>query len=112
MTIKDRIKALCRERGVTAQKLEQDCGFANGYISKLDKSTPNGSKLKVIAEYFGVSVDYIVGNDSEKVTDSNAMRIAALSRLLTTDNQRKVMEMIEYLIYQQEKEKDMSSGTA
>ncbi len=82
MTMKDRIKALCKENGVTAQKLEQDCGFANGYISKLDKSTPNGSKLKAIAEYFGVSVDYIVGNDEDNDDLSEYLKDEQIRRLV------------------------------
>lgn len=69
MTMRERIKTLCKERGITAQKLEKDCGFANGYISKLDRSTPNGSKLRIIADYFGITVDSLYGKAPETECD-------------------------------------------
>lgn len=64
MTIKERIKELCRNRGVTAAKLERECGFANGYISKLDKSTPTTKNIQKIADYFGVSVEYLMNGQT------------------------------------------------
>ena len=37
-----------------------------GYISKLGTTTPNTSKIKLIADYFGVSVDYLMtGEESQ-----------------------------------------------
>ena len=41
-------------------KLETDLEFGKGYISKLGKSTPNVTKLRKIADYFGVSLDYLI----------------------------------------------------
>ena len=38
-------------------QLEKELGFAVGYISKLDKSTPNSKYIQKIADYFNVSVD-------------------------------------------------------
>ena len=60
MSIKDRIKELCKEHKISLNKLESELGFGTGYISKLDKSTPNTKKIEMIAEYFGVSVDYLM----------------------------------------------------
>lgn len=60
MTIKERVKELCRNKGVTAAKLEKECGFANGYVSKLDKSTPTTKNMQKIADYFGVTVEYLM----------------------------------------------------
>lgn len=70
MTIKDRIKDLCVKNGITVNKLETTLGFGTGYISKLDKSTPNTKKIKLIAEYLNVSVDYLMtGKDMEFTTE-------------------------------------------
>ena len=74
MTLKDNIKNLCKEKGVSMNKLETDLEFGKGYISKLDKSVPNSAKLQKIADYFGVSVDYLMtGKNSSniKVIDEN-----------------------------------------
>lgn len=60
MSTKDRIKELCKNNGISANKLEKNLGFAAGYISKLDKSTPNAKNIKMIADYFNVSLDYLM----------------------------------------------------
>lgn len=69
MNLKERIKSLCKKHGVSMNKLEEELGFAKGYISKLDKSNPNASKLQKIADYFNVSLDYLLsGEEKEKET--------------------------------------------
>ena len=37
MNTVDRVKSLCKERGVPISRLEKACGFANGYIGQLKK---------------------------------------------------------------------------
>ena len=68
MTIKERIQNLCKSHGISMNYLESELGFGKGYISKLGKSTPNTNYIKKIADYFGVSVDYIMNgaDDSDK----------------------------------------------
>lgn len=64
--MKERIKALCKDNGISMNKLEETLGFGKGYISKLGSSTPNATKIKKIADYFNVSVDYLMtGNEVE-----------------------------------------------
>lgn len=65
MTLKERIKELCKQKKIAVSKLEDDLGFAGGYISKLDKSTPNTDKINAIANYLDVSLDYLIGNTHE-----------------------------------------------
>ena len=55
--MKERIKSLCKEYGISMNKLEETLGLGKGYISKLGNSTPNTTKIKKIADYFNVSVD-------------------------------------------------------
>lgn len=62
MSLKDTIKSLCKSNGISMNKLESELGFAKGYISKLEKSTPNSAKLQKIADYFGVTLDYLMGS--------------------------------------------------
>ena len=67
MTIKERIQNLCKSHNISMNYLEAELGFGKGYISKLGKSTPNTNNIKKIADYFGVSVDYVMNG----VDDSN-----------------------------------------
>lgn len=60
MNLKELIKELCKKKGVTMSSVEDRLEFARGYLSKLDKSTPNTAKMQKIADYFGVTVDYLM----------------------------------------------------
>lgn len=65
--MKDRIKELCKQKGVRASQVETELNLSKGYISKLDKSNPNLSKLKLLADYFGVTVEYLAnGKEGER----------------------------------------------
>ena len=55
-----RIKFLCKEKNIPLYKLEDDLGFARGYISKIDKSSPTVKNAKKIAEYFGITVSDLI----------------------------------------------------
>lgn len=69
MTLKDRIKELCEEKNISINKLETDCGFGRGYVSKLGKSTPNSQKLQKIADYFDVSLDYLMTGEPDQTAN-------------------------------------------
>lgn len=84
MTLKERIKLLCREHGVSMNKLEEDLGFGKGYISKLGTSKPNANKLKQIADYFHVSLDFLL-SDNNDTSESTSGLSAADERDLAKD---------------------------
>ena len=65
-TMKERIKSLCKSHGISMNKLEETLGFGKGYISKLGSSTPNTAKIKQIADYFNVTVDYLMTGEEKK----------------------------------------------
>lgn len=66
MGIKDRIRDLCVKKHMTFAGLEKALGFGNAYISQMNPETVPHARLEKIADYFGVSVDYLVnGEESE-----------------------------------------------
>lgn len=72
MDVKERIKSLAEKRGIGLATLDSALGFGNGTIGKWGKSSPSADKLQKVADYFGVSVDYLLGRDSgSTVTDDD-----------------------------------------
>lgn len=70
MTLKNRVKELCASRNISMNQLEQDLSFGKGYISKLGSSSPNTAKLQKIADYFDVTLDYLLkGEDKDGLND-------------------------------------------
>lgn len=66
----ERVKALCKERKIPISKLERDLGYSNGYIGQLRKGTFPDDRLKEIAQYLSVSVDYLMtGEDKSDLSD-------------------------------------------
>lgn len=70
MNLKERVKELCKRHGKSMNQVEKDLGFGTGYISKLDKSVPNTTKIRQLAEYFNVTVDYLMGTISENAVST------------------------------------------
>ena len=57
------INDLLKEKGISASKMMKDLGFSSGLFSQWKKGLQNPSrkKLEMIAQYFNVSVDYLLG---------------------------------------------------
>jgi transcriptional regulator with XRE-family HTH domain len=74
---------LCKERGVTAYKVCKATGITTATISnwKVGRYAPKQEKLKKIADYFGVSVEYLMTGvektqkDSKSGMDKNLQKI-------------------------------------
>ena len=62
----ERVKALCKERKIAISRLEKDLGFSNGYIGQLKKGVFPDDRLKMIANYFDVSIDYLMTGDEKE----------------------------------------------
>ena len=66
MELLDRVKELCRLKGISQGRMEKEIGISNGASSKWKTSSPSLDILKKLSEYFGVSVDYLMtGKEKE-----------------------------------------------
>lgn len=71
-TVLEIVKQLCARKNITATELERILDFGTGTIHRWGKSSPSADKLQKVADYFGVSVDYLLGRDSgSTVTDDD-----------------------------------------
>lgn len=62
-SLKDRIKQLASEHAMSIAELERKLNFANGSISKWDKQSPSMDRITVVADYFNVTTDYLIGRN-------------------------------------------------
>lgn len=63
MTTFERIEKLRTEAGLSQGKLEKELGFSNGSISKWKNSNPTYKRLQKVADYFHVSIEYLVSGE-------------------------------------------------
>ena len=65
------IKELAKENRISIRQLEIRFGYSNGYLAKWKNNTPNADELAKLADYFNVSVDYLLGRTDNKYMNEN-----------------------------------------
>lgn len=58
-----KVQELCTQNKITIYKLEKELGFPNASICKWKTSNPTVDKLKKVADYFGVPIDFFLGEE-------------------------------------------------
>ena len=64
MNTVDRIRVLANKEGMSLPELEKKLGLGNGTISRWKTSAPSSDKLIKVADYFDVSIDYLLGRET------------------------------------------------
>lgn len=59
----EKIRQLCKERGITIADLEKAVKLSNGAIGKWANSYPRADNLKSVADYLGVTTDELLSED-------------------------------------------------
>lgn len=69
MTVFDRVKKLAEKQGISIVELEEKLNFGRNSLYSWKKKTPNGDRLKKVADYFNVTTDYLLGRtDTPQLT--------------------------------------------
>ena len=116
------IRDLCKKKGTTIAQLEKDLGFGNGTIASSKSNYIRSDRLKAIADYFDVSMEYLLtGKELEPFwdgpSDAPALTIEELQLLdlFRTLPDAKRSEVIQYCKFlaseaKREKKKDTASS--
>ena len=68
------IKQLCDEHGIALTALEKELGFGRGSLGKLKSGGTSAKRLQKIADYFGVSINYLMnGETTEKINNTSQL---------------------------------------
>ena len=63
MTVYDRVKELASQRKMTIAEVEKALGMGLNSLYSWRKKKPNSASLEKAADYFNVSVDYLLGRE-------------------------------------------------
>ena len=86
-TTVDRIRTLANAQGLSLPALEVKLNLGNGTISRWSKSAPNTDKLSRVADYFHVSLDYLLGRSEEQKNNPP-------SEIVPTERESKILEAL------------------
>lgn len=93
----EKVKKICKEKGISIHKLEMDCGFANGYVSQLKKGVFPTDRAITISKYLGVDMDYLFTDEDlffEKAPSNDIKdQMLRVFQSLCPDDQRLVLEL-------------------
>lgn len=83
--IVERIKELCEHRKISVAELERALDFGNSSIRKWDERNPGIDKVQKVANYFDVSIDYLLGHTDVKNLALETKRYEAFEKLTNAD---------------------------
>lgn len=67
---------LLKEKDISGAKMSEDLGMSKSFMTELRKGRAKSIKIETaqkVADYFGVSIDFLLGNqDKEKTTTANS----------------------------------------
>lgn len=103
----DVYKKLCEEHNVTCSRAAQEMGINKGTVSVWKKkgTSPQAAQLQKIAEYFGVSADYLLSMDKKE----NAPGITAES---LTDEEQELISIWRSVMSPEERTKQLAAWKA
>lgn len=91
---------LCNQKGISPSKAAESVGLSRTSVVKWKAGTiPSGATLNSLAQFFNVTVDYLMGNkQKEKPAQAQAEPedIAILNRAakkMTPENRKKLLDM-------------------
>ncbi|MCM3223362.1 helix-turn-helix domain-containing protein [Bacillus cereus] len=87
MTTFDRVKKLAEEQKIPISELERKLEMGKNSLYRWKKQTPSSDTLQKVADYFNVSVDYLLGRTEKKYWELNEKD--------EKDIQKKLEELIE-----------------
>lgn len=110
--LSNRIDSLCKERNITGYRLCKDIGISPNIMTELRSGRRSGISAKnanKIAEYFGVSVGYLLGTEEKEntptpseddagvLTKEELSRISAAMAEMNEEGRERAVEMVEDL---------------
>lgn len=99
MTFAERLRALREERDITQKKLGAAIGVSPRMVSFYESGTHfprDGEMLIDLAEFFGVSLDYLLGH-SDLREEESLKKLCAAFKALPAAERKSLLEFLEFL---------------
>ena len=95
-----KIKQLCAKHNISISRLEEILKLGNGTIRKWKTASPMISKLEKVADYFNVSIDYLLGRSPIEMTvdqlinDENCISLQRGYNNLSPTEQNRMLQLL------------------
>lgn len=115
ITVVEAIRELCKEKNIPVSRLKKELGYGNGYLNPKKAKAISSDRLVRIAEYLGVTVDYILtltgedaskspasGDDPETGLDEDQRSLLSIFDALPPDKKAVMLEMGKAFLLQEQ----------
>ena len=93
----DNLIKLCNNRGISPNGVCLELGLSNATATKWKNGAiPRNATLKKIADYFGVSVDYLLGRKSAPQKSDNAIKVPVLGYVAAGIPIEQIEDILDY----------------
>lgn len=102
MQFMERVDELTKEKGLTGKQVMEQCGISkNSFVNWRNGRMPTKTTKKTLADFFGVSVEYLMGETEDRgqqnspmPSDGTGEEMERYFSLLTPENQAYVKSVI------------------
>lgn len=103
--IGERLKMLRKDKGITQKELADILGVQKSTISQYETNVndPSDKSKLLIAKYFNVSVDYLIGVIDTEISYYNEAYFWKIPEDTTSEDKQLVRDFIEFLDYRRKK---------
>jgi transcriptional regulator with XRE-family HTH domain len=108
--IYETIKDLAAAKKMSIAEVERKLDFSNGSLYKWTRTSPSGEKLKKVADFFDVSVDYLLGREETDLKDPIAYYRIDTSGLEKKDVDKIKNQLDDYTEFLKSKLRKKMSG--
>lgn len=104
VSLTTRIKDLCDSRSISIAELERTVGLSNGQIRRWDKVSPRSESLQKVADYFNVSIDYLIGRTDikEKADELESLAAHKDGLNLTPEEEEAIKRFVKHVLRNEE----------
>ena len=96
----DQIQSLCEEKGIRPGRLCNDLGISRSLMTDLKmgrKKTVNAETAQKIAGFFGVSVGYLLGQETDEILDQVDVAFYGEYKELNEEDKETVRDMVRLM---------------
>ena len=73
MTDVERVRSICKSKGIAISTLENNLGFGNGYLNPKKAKTISSDRLIAISNYLNVPISEIIGEKEKPAAQGDGL---------------------------------------
>ena len=97
MPLREKVQLCADQHGISIRQLEKQVHIANKSIATWNDHRPSVDKVVAVADFFGVSMDYLLDRDSYS---DHEIELMSKFRLLDKAQKETILSNIDFLLSQ------------